>query len=79
MSTLKAKLRGIAEDELLATARQIHDLAAKLTKDIAIDRDTLLRLAAGGKVQVLHNKAIKALTDAKEAELLESLSKQETE
>ena len=79
MSTLKEKLRGIAEAELSGMISDLQVHAVKLTKDSAVIGETLLRLAAGGKVQVLRNKAIKALTDAKEAELLESLSKQETE
>ena len=77
MSTLKAKLRGIAEAELSGMISDLQVHAVRLTKDSAVIGETLLRLAAGGKVQVLHNKAIKALVATKEAELLESLSKAE--
>ena len=77
MSTLKAKLRGIAEAELSGMISDLQGHAVRLTKDSAVIGETLLRLAAGGKVQVLHNKVIRALVATKEAELLESLSKAE--
>ena len=77
MSTLKEKLRGIAEAELSGMISDLQVHAVKLTKDSAVIGETLLRLAAGGKVQVLHNKVIRALVATKEAELLESLSKAE--
>ena len=77
MSTLKAKLRGIAEAELSGMISDLQVHAVRLTKDSAVIGETLLRLAAGGKVQVLHNKVIRALVATKGAELLESLSKAE--
>jgi len=78
MSTLKAKLRERAERELNGLVDALIVSAGRRAPK-SITGSELLRIAAGGKTQVLRNKAIKALTDAKEAELLESLSKQETE
>lgn len=79
MSTLKQKLRGIAENELSKLTSDMRDRAAALTCDSVIDAELLLRLAGDGKTKVLRNRAITALVNAKEIELLEQLADNGTE
>ncbi len=72
MSDLSKKLRELAECEL-------NDLVDGLVVNAGeaaprpITGSDLLRIAAGGKTQVLRNAVIKQLVDAKAAKLLDSL------
>jgi len=72
MSSLRKRLRELASD-------QVDELVAGLVKDasdrapLTITGPELLRIAAGGKTQVLRNNVIKRLCDGKELELLGKL------
>ena len=75
MSELSKKLNELAEAELNEMVRVLHASAAQVASGPVGPTD-LLRIAAGGKTQVLHNTVIKRLVDARAAELLDSLGKE---
>lgn len=76
MSELRKKLRAIAEEELDGMIVQISKEADSATEESMINGPELLRLAAGGKVQVLRTEAINALIRAKERNILTILQKE---
>ncbi len=72
MSELSKKLREMAERDLNDIVDGLIVDAGKRTPPSTTGSE-LLRIAAGGKTQVLRNTVIKRLVDAKAAELLGSL------
>ncbi len=78
MSSLRKRLREMAESELDSmVAELVH--AANNAGTGTIDGSALLRIAAGGKTQVLRESVIKRLCDEMEAKLLTKLNDESDE
>ncbi len=78
MSSLRKRLRELAETEAEVIIDNLIVKAGELAPPSVTGSD-LLRIASGGKTQVLRNKVIKQLADAMEVKLLGQLNDESDE
>ncbi len=78
MSELSKKLRELATAELDGMVEALIIRAGECAP-ASITESELLRIAAGGKTQVLRNQVIKRLSDAMEAKMLGKLADESDE